>query len=151
MFADVGFVSEERYRRVVPPRNGKAAHNSAHHRGRYKCWMDSAAVSTLQFWPRTIKLLPVGYIKNRLRGHLALVTMHCGIPWASDCTGGRELTAKKYMLLFTGGRRPLAMIQTALKNNCAFSNAVVSFCEMFTCLTCQWQETNNTGNLMCGW
>ena len=147
MFADVEFVAEERYRKVVPPWKGKAAHNNVHHRGRYICWMDSAAASTLlQFWPRTIRLLPVGSIKNRLRRHLTPVTMDCGIPWASDCTGGREPSGKEHMFLFTGGRRPLTMTETALKNNYALSNVVVSFCEMFTCPTFQCHEINNTCN-----
>jgi uncharacterized protein (DUF2225 family) len=50
------------------------------------------------------------------------------------------------LLLFAGGRRPLTMIQPALKNNYAYYNVVVNFCEMFTCPTCQYFEINNTDN-----
>jgi hypothetical protein len=47
---------------------------------------------------------------------------------------GEQLTRWKYMHLFEGGRRLLTKMKNTLKNNCAFSSAVVKFCKVFTCL-----------------
>jgi len=34
-------------------------------------------------------------------------------------------------------------MQTTLRNSYAFSNVVVKFCEVFTCLTCKQHEISN--------
>jgi len=61
---------------------------------------------------------------------------HCRLPYTEEVQG------TEYMLLFKGGRR-LDKYGGCIENNTAFSNVVVKFWEIFTCLTCKFHEFEN--------
>jgi hypothetical protein len=56
---------------------------------------------------------------------------------ATDEKEGATFTGQEYMPLFKAGRRLSTKMKTNLKNNDAFSNVVVRFCEIFTCPLCK--------------
>jgi hypothetical protein len=63
---------------------------------------------------------------------------HCRRPCASGCRGEKAtFTGREYRLLFKGGRRLSAKIETALGEKFAFSNVVLKFCEILKWPTCK--------------
>jgi hypothetical protein len=58
---------------------------------------------------------------------------YCRLPYTEEVWG------TEYVLFFKGGRR-LDKHGGCIENNTAFSDVVVIFCEIFTCLTCKFHE-----------
>jgi hypothetical protein len=71
------------------------------------------------------------------------VMRHCRMPCTIGCRGRASCTGWEYMLLFKGGWRLLTEMETTLKSNCAFSSAVVKFCEILSCPTWKLHEIKN--------
>jgi hypothetical protein len=68
----------------------------------------------------------------------------CRTPWTSGYQGGRAtFTTQEYMLLFTGGKKLFTKLVIRLKNNYAFSDIAVNFCEIFACPTHKQHEIKN--------
>jgi len=66
-----------------------------------------------------------------------LMMRHCRTLHVHDCRGRREtFTVQEYTLVLEGGL--LKEMGTVLRYNYAFSNVVVKFCAILSCLTCLW-------------
>lgn len=72
--------------------------------------------------------------KRACRDTITPVMRHYRMPCVGGCRGGRAtFTEQEYMLLLEGWRRLAMKMEITLKNNCAFSSAVVKFHTILTC------------------
>jgi hypothetical protein len=71
------------------------------------------------------------------------MTRHCIMPYyVSDSRRGTgTLNGGENRLLFNDGR--MLTKETTLNGNYAFSNTVVKFCGIFTCVICKQHEIKN--------
>jgi len=94
--------------------------------------MYKVAASTLQSWPRTVRLSPVRSFENKTRQRNkdrkksckninTPVAGNCITPCASGCGGAKSFNGREYMLVFKDGKRLSTKMETTLKNNYAFS------------------------------
>ena len=68
----------------------------------------------------------------------------CRMPYVSGCRRGTgTLTGGEYRLLFNDGR--MSTKETTLNGNYAFSNTLVKFCGILTCIICRQHEIKNRG------
>jgi hypothetical protein len=73
-------------------------------------------------------------------GPLKMITAMTGtaeshVPFATK-RGGTAFTRGQYMRCFTRRRRLSTRMETTLKNNYAFVDVIVKFCEIFICAAC---------------
>ena len=91
------------------------------------------ATSTLQFWPCTTRLLFISSFKKKnCKGTSTPVTMCHRVSFTSGCRGWRTtFTRQEYIVLYRGGRRLFANVESTLQNSYASSNDVVKVCKNF--------------------
>jgi hypothetical protein len=82
---------------------------------------------------RWIVLLRPPYIPD-CEDFITPVMRHCRMLSASGCSGGiATFGGWVWMLLFKGEKRQSTNMDSTMKNNCAFSNVVTKYCEIFMC------------------
>jgi len=114
-------------------------HSSVCNRGHLKFCMGSITTSILHSWPCTIRLSLVwSFEKKPVRTPL------CQWESTAECYAAVAWERERERVTFTVWEYTLAQrstMETTLKNDYAFGNDIVKFCEIFSCPMCKEHET----------